>query len=398
MRRKIGIEAPGIFSARKDGLDYIVINYILALSQTFPQYSFFVFTRSGPDDPGLDDLHNVHLIFLPNWPFPVWEQLILPRAVKRHKVHLLHAMTGTAPLRSSVPVVLSVQDAAYLYRKAGAVNQSSTWYCPGPYRRWNSWRAVQKVNAIVASSHYDARVLEQALSREQGAVPVVHAAVNEQYRHVPDAGAIDEIRRQYLLHDHFVLSIASACSGKSMHMVLGAYYKCWQRKKGALPKLVVVNFSDRELIKWQRRTGADRRFTDHIILTGYLENQVLQVFMSCAYLFLNPFANKSGPVSVLEAMASRTPVITGNAPAITEVAGDAAIVVDPSDSEQMADAVTEVLGWEVAHYQSVVMHAWHRARMFSPERAAKELMEIYDRTQHWNEPTRQYEPGRRLKY
>ena len=109
---------------------------------------------------------------------------------------------------------------------------------------------------------------------------------------------------------------------------------------------------------------------------GYLSDELVALFYLKADVFVYPSYYEGFGLPVLEAMTLGTPVITSNTSSLPEVAGDAAILIDPNDFEQLADAIWQVVSDSQVR-QKMVQKGKERAKLFSWERTASETINAY---------------------
>ena len=115
-----------------------------------------------------------------------------------------------------------------------------------------------------------------------------------------------------------------------------------------------------------------------VVFTGYVVAGDLPALLSGARLFVFPSLYEGFGLPVLEAMACGTPVICSNASSLPEVAGDAALLVDPLDVEGLAAAMERVLGDDALRAE-LIERGFERARKFSWERCARETLDVLER-------------------
>ena len=108
----------------------------------------------------------------------------------------------------------------------------------------------------------------------------------------------------------------------------------------------------------------------------YLSDQLVALFYSRADVFVYPSHYEGFGLPVLEAMTLGTPVVTSNTSSIPEVAGDAAILIDPNDYIQLAEAILKVVSDRQLR-QELIKKGKERAKLFSWERTAKETLNVY---------------------
>ncbi|MEH2246190.1 glycosyltransferase family 4 protein [Nostoc sp.] len=108
----------------------------------------------------------------------------------------------------------------------------------------------------------------------------------------------------------------------------------------------------------------------------YLSDELVALFYSKADVFVYPSHYEGFGLPVLEAMTLGAPVVSANTSSIPEVTGDAAILIDPSDSVQLAEAILKVIS-DSQIRQELISKGRERAKLFSWERTAKETLKAY---------------------
>jgi glycosyltransferase involved in cell wall biosynthesis len=171
---------------------------------------------------------------------------------------------------------------------------------------------------------------------------VTPEGVAKDFRPVPDDEA-RSIAAGYGLPEGYLLSLGTREPGKNRETILWAMR--YLLDHGADPHLAVVGqagwgaAAEEELV---RNLGLE----DRVHFTGYVPQEHLPALYSAAAAFLFPSLYEGFGLPVLEAMACGTPVITSNVSSLPEVAGHAALLVDPRDARALADAVNLVLSDE----------------------------------------------------
>jgi len=120
----------------------------------------------------------------------------------------------------------------------------------------------------------------------------------------------------------------------------------------------------------------NNKWSDDIILTGYVSNQVLHALYGGADLFVFPSIFEGFGLPPLESMASGTPVIVSNRSALPEVIGRAGILIDPFDIDGITAAMASViLDKDIKNWY--IEAGRKRSSMFSWEDCAKTTLELY---------------------
>jgi len=122
----------------------------------------------------------------------------------------------------------------------------------------------------------------------------------------------------------------------------------------------------------------DRSDLKHeILFLGVVRDADLPMLYNCADMFVYPSLYEGFGLPPLEAMACGIPVIISNTSSLPEVIGNAGIMVDPGDVNSLSEAMYNVLEDKELRSQ-MSKNGLKRAKLFSWEKAAKEILEIYD--------------------
>jgi glycosyltransferase involved in cell wall biosynthesis len=371
---RIGIEAQRLFRSHKHGMDIVALELIKHLQQIDHENEYFIFVKADTDNKVLPSAPNFHVVEVPGSPYPYWEQVMLPRAAREAGVQLLHCTSNTAPLRAGVPLVLTLHDIIYLEPMD---LRRGSWYqrAGNLYRRWNVPRVVPHCQRILTVSAFEQARIVQRLPEAAGRVEVVYNSAGAQFRPVADASALAAARTKYKLPERFAFFLANTDPKKNLRGVLKAFAQLKQQGKLDL-KLVMLDYKEAALTAMLQEVGAPELRAD-IILCGYVPNQELPLIYNLAEVFLYPSLRESFGIPILEAMGCGVPVITSNTSSMPEVAGDAALFVDPFKSETIAAALLDLQN-DPAARAALVAKGHERVRQFSWLETARHVRRVYE--------------------
>lgn len=379
---RIGFEAQRLLRPHKHGMDIVALETLHALAE-HSEHELVVFTKPGPDSAATQPIGiisrpaeipastNVSVVELTG-PYPVWEQIALPNALGNQRLDVLHCTANTAPLRTSVPVVLTLHDIIFLEKAV----VGGTWYqrFGNVYRRWNVPRVVQRSARILTVSDFERQRIIEHLGVEPARVTTVHNAVSRQFRVITDAEQLTKIRIQYALPERFIFFLGNPDPKKNVPNVLRTLLLLKQRNELTMP-LVMANVTAAYVQGVLTQIGG-QALTNDIVLCGYIPNTVLPVVYNLATVFLCPSLRESFGLPILEAMACGTPVLTASTSAMPEVAGEAALLADPSSPEDMAHQLHRLLT-DTTLCTDLRQQGLARATLFSWQNTAKQLIQIY---------------------
>lgn len=303
----------------------------------------------------------------------LWQQLTLPGLLARHAVDVLHSTHHDLPLRvpERVRRVVTVHDVTFALMPRRYP----------PVRRWYmqliTSLACRLADAIIVPSHTVRRDLCKRLGVPDARVAVVYEAAGERFRPASDEAVAQTLRREGLAAHPYVLSVGSLEPGKNRSRLIAAIHAL--RLRGSPLRLVVVGqpaWSYETDFALVRRLGLQ----DRVRFLDYVPASDLPALYTGAAVVAFPSLYEGFGLPVLEAMACGAPVVTSSVSATAEMAGDAALLVDPRDTEAIADAIERVAS-DADLAADLRARGFRRAAEFSWERAARETLAVYERAQ-----------------
>ncbi len=371
---RIGIEAQRLFRRHKHGMDMVALELIRALSRLDDGNTYIAFVRPDQDNTCLDGFKNVQVVELSAPSYPIWEQIALPRAARIHAVDLLHSTANTAPLFSPVPLVVTLHDVIYLEpRTRSGTNPNGYQKMGNAYRRMIVPRISRQSERIITVSEYEKRRISEVLALPPEGISVIPNSPASHFHPVSDVER-RRARQQYKLPAAFLLFFGNTDPKKNMPGVLEAYGRAMDSDKLNLP-LVMVDVDPSHLRTYLRQLDRDH-LRSKIILPGYISNTDLPGIFSASTAFLYPSLRESFGIPILEAMATGTPVITSKTSSMPEVSGDAAWLVDPTDPDELADAII-TLAHDKEQRLRYIERGFKRVARYSWDRSAGQLSRLY---------------------
>ena len=183
-----------------------------------------------------------------------------------------------------------------------------------------------------------------------------------------------KIKQKYDLPDEYILYLGTLEPRKNISSLIKAFIKLKKEKKIS-EKLVIAGkkgwlFSEIfDLIK-------SLDLENEVILTDYVDESDKPAIYQNAKLFVFPSLYEGFGMPILEAMAAGIPVITSNTSAMPEVAGDAAILVNPLSIEEISEAMLEVMNNDKLSNE-LISKGFDQCKKFTWSNSANKLVEIY---------------------
>jgi glycosyltransferase involved in cell wall biosynthesis len=301
--------------------------------------------------------------------YSIAEQLALPIAVHRAGVTLFHAPHYVLPPLITCRSVVTIHDCIHLMFPQYLPNRLAY-----AYARTSIGLAARRATRVLTVSESSKRDILKYVDVAPEKIDVIYNAYDERFGVEPREEDVVRLRERYQLTDEFVLYAGNVRPHKNLERLIEAFNIV--RRRG-LDHLKLVLIGD-EISKYASLRRAVHRYQLHkyVRFLGYLPEETLAVMYRLAGVFVFPSLYEGFGLPPLEAMASGTPVVTSNVSSLPEVAGDAAVLVDPYDAGAIADGIYAVLTDEQLR-ATLRRKGVARAREFSWERSVRRVREIY---------------------
>ena len=203
------------------------------------------------------------------------------------------------------------------------------------------------------------------------------AAAPELFHPCDDDERIARARSKYGIPEgRYLLSLSTLEPRKNIEQVVRSFARLVQQERLADLNLVLVGGKGWLFEKiFETLSGYDA-LKERIVVTGFVEDEDLAPIYGGALAFVFPTFYEGFGLPALEAMQCGAPVITSNTSSLPEVVGDAAVMLDPADSDGLCEAVLRVYG-DAALRASMSRKSLERARLFSWEKCVAETVTAY---------------------
>ncbi len=374
---RIGIEGQRLFRKKKHGMDMVALELINNLQRIDHENEYFIYVAPDEDRECLHETDNFRIRILEGNFYPYWEQVVLPKAAKADRCELLHCTSNTAPLKTVMPLVVTVHDIIYMEKSILQILRGSgTPYQKfgNLYRRTVVPKVIKNSKVVITVSQFEKTRMADFFGMADGKLRAVYNGVSPHFRPVKDVQTLNEARKKYRLPERFFFHLGNTDPKKNTAGVIKAYAKFRQQTGLDIP-LVMLDFDRDELLSMAKASG-DSHIIDHIHLTGYVPNKELPAIYSLSEVFLYPSLRESFGIPILEAMACGVPVITSNTSSMPEVSGGAALLVDPFNPENITEAMIRLLNDNDLR-QGLIQKGFEQSAKFTWEAMARQVLEIY---------------------
>jgi glycosyltransferase involved in cell wall biosynthesis len=368
---RVAVDMRTVYSPRRRGTAKNLIDLYTTLAALKPAWQFLMLhQRDTADDPfALCPNVTRKRIDIAGDRFNLWENVRLPLAARALGADVLHCPANTAPAHALTPLVVTIHDLIPLEL---APNHPST-------SKWirRVRRASERAHCIITPSEYTRGLIVDKLGASVAKVTVNPWAPDKACRRVESPAALSSLRRKYGVPDgaRYVVAFGAQDPRKNTARIIDA----WLRLDSTVrrdARLVIVGLQSEALARCRAQIG-DAPDGSSCLLHGFADEEDISALLSGASALCYPSKSEGFGLPVLDAFACGTPVITSTTTSLPEVAGDAALLVDPEDVGAIANALADLL--TSAHTGPRLRAAGAaRLRLYSWERCARVAAETIE--------------------
>ncbi len=297
-----------------------------------------------------------------------WEQLIFPLELTRLRLDLLHSPDFIPPFAGRFKRVITVHDLNFLYYPQFLTVESRRYYND------QIQRAVETADHILADSYATRLDLIKLLNVPEDKISVVWLAPDEAYNPLPP-DRLAAARSRLQLPESYVLFAGTLEPRKNVAGLLRAYRSLLDQCNHPADLILAGSrgwmFDETQALINSLRLAGRVRWIDSP------DTADLSVLYNAATVLALPSHYEGFGLTVLEAMACGTPTIISDRGSLPEIAGDAALLVDPDDDGALTEMLRRVLSDQelraVLHNRGLA-----RAAQFSWERCTRETLAVYE--------------------
>ncbi len=368
---RIGLDARTLASPIRSGVEHYVTNLARALARIEAEAEIIAYLDQPISNPALvEELESGSLRAKVIPAKRGWLRAALPWRLWRDRIGIVHLPSTIVPPVLPCPAVVTVHDLAwarYPETYDAADLRMQTRAVP---------RSVRRAARVIAVSQNTARDVAETLRVRPDRITAIPLGVSPLFSPTgpplpPDAfpGA-DRARGGCILHS------GGLHPRKNVARLLEAYAEL--RRRTAAPPLLITGDTSSTAAQESTAQAGAMGFGEDVVFCGTIEESALSALYRSARVAVYPSLYEGFGLPILEAMASGVPVVTSNRASMAEVAGDAALLINPEDVGALASALERALT-DDALRGDLRARGLARARLFTWEETARATLSVYER-------------------
>ena len=368
---KIGFDAKRAFFNRS-GLGNYSRNLLRALSLYYPDNQYLLYAAS--KNTSLFNLTDQNFIikepsgFLNKRLKSYWRSFSLTKQVKRDELNLFHGLSHELPYnihKSGIKTVVTIHDLIFLR-------------FPGLYKTFDRRIYLKKfkyackiADLIIAVSKQTANDIQEFFGIDKSGIEVIYQGCNPVFSKEFDDSEKEGIRIKYGFPESYILYVGSIEERKNLLSLI----KAINIGKIKLP-LVVIGGKTKYFKRIKK--FIDQNKIEEIYFLETILNEDLPAIYQLAEVFIYPSVFEGFGIPIIEALYSKTPVITSKNGCFPEAGGPSSVYVDPNNIEEMAEAIKKVIE-DSELRQRMIKNGFEYAQNFNDDKVAKNIINSYQK-------------------
>lgn len=270
--------------------------------------------------------------------------------------------------RESVKTIITIHDMVYKYFPETIGGENLKYFTK------QLPKIAKKADMLIADSESTKRDIIKYLDVSEEKIRVIYLGVDSMFKPLTDMGTLTSVRKCYNLPEKFILFLGTIEPRKNIQGLISAYIKLCDEKNFSHDLVLAGDISrGKNCLKNLKK---DSRLIEKIHFIGYVDERNLPGLFNLADIFVYPSFYEGFGLPVLEAMACGVPVVTSNTSSLPEVAGNAAVLIDPHSIDDLAEGIRCVLSDNELR-QSLIKRGLERAKLFTWEKCARDTMQVF---------------------
>ena len=356
------------FDQHEGGVKVYTREVVRALVEQNRQHEILLLFRNPIRLGTYKNVPGVQEVLLEGGPILYWDQIKVPRAVRKYGIDVLFNPKYSIPLHAKC--------------KTAWVCHGMDWYAM-PHgsafmdrmsHRFLVPRYATKADGLIAVSDITREHLRQYLNVPPERIHTIYSGLSDVFRARVPPERLEEARRRFSLPPRFLMYCGAVYPPKNFTRMIQAYAKVGPKQ--GVP-LVIVGGGNRYLSEHELDEPKRQHIAEWVRWPGWIANEDLPAVYQLSAGLLLPSLYESVGMPVMEAMASGCPVLTADRFGTKEIAGDAAVLVNPESVDDIAAGIDQLLNNHERRAANIAA-GLERSRRFTWTHTARELLRVLE--------------------
>ncbi|MBX2905026.1 MAG: glycosyltransferase family 4 protein [Taibaiella sp.] len=364
---RIAVNTRLLLKGKLEGIGWFTYQTLERIVRQHPEHEFFFFFDRPYDEQFIFAPNVTPVVVHPQARHPIlfylWFEWSVPAMLRKHKIDLFLSPDGYMSLSTKVPTCLVIHDLAFEHYPEHYVLSHKLYW------RHYSPLFARKAKRIATVSTFSKDDIHRHYGVSKDVIDVVYNGAHDEYKPL-DAAEREQIKQKYADGCEYFVFAGALHPRKNIVNLLKAFIAFKKRQKTNM-KLVIVG-----RLAWKYEEVEEMQLTmpfkDEVKWVGYMNVDELSKVIGAAYALVYASLFEGFGIPILEALQCNVPAIVSNTSSMPEVAGEAALLVDPTDPEDIA-AKMHILYKDESLRSRLVANASEQVKKFDWQGAADRL-------------------------
>lgn len=303
----------------------------------------------------------------------VYEQLLLPVLLWRWGIDVLLSPADLTPLLAPCPSVLAIRNPNPYF---AAPDLDRTAYRRFKFRvqRYLTWLSARKADEVFFVSAFSRDISTSALSLDPSTAHVIHHGIDPGLFEDPPLPDDSGLRRTVEDAEPYLLTVSTINEHKNYKTLIKGYATLPEAIRSKYSLLIAGRNSAPEYFEKLQSMCDDREIADQVTFLGEVDYDYVPYLYDRATLYVLPSKLETFGHTLVEAMASGTPIVAADATCIPEITDDAAVLFEPDDPADLARSIENALEDDL--HAAMIDRGRERVTDFSWDRTVARTKEI----------------------
>ncbi len=377
---KIGIDIRTLMDIEYSGIPEYTLNLINTILRLDKKNEYKLFYNSGKDISNrMPKFENENAeIIKTNYPNKLFNN-IMQRILCRPNIDQLLGVDqffmpniGFISLSKKCKKIITIHDLSFLRFPEFFSLKRNLWH-----KIINVKKIINEFDKIIAVSENTKNDLIDLCDVDPKKIKAIHHGVGGEYRVIESNNQkLSEVKNKYFLPNNFILYLGTLEPRKNVEGIIQAYCRLREENRNLENFKLVIAGGRGWKYKNIFQIWNKAKYKNDIIFLGYVDGADKACLYNSASLFVYPSFYEGFGLQLLEAMACGVPVVCGFSSSLPEIAGGAAVMVDPYNIVHIADAMKQILTDDELK-NDLIKKGLAQAKRFSWEKTAKEYLELF---------------------
>jgi len=364
---KIAVNTRLLLKGKMEGIGWVSFEVLKRMTRNHPEHQFyFIFDREPHPDFLFDD-NVIPVVAFPQARHPflyyIWFEFAIPRILKRIGADLFFSPDGYLSLRANITSINVFHDLNVEHRPMDVPFWERKFY------KYFFPKYANKATKIIAVSEFTKSDVIQRYNVDESKIGIAYNGANEAFKAIDDIEK-KKVRKEYTNGKEYFVFVGAFNPRKNLVNLFKAF-DLFKKQDDKHIKLLVVG----EKMYWTKEIQevySGMEFKQDVIFTGRLSMDLLIKVLGSALALTYVSYLEGFGIPIIEAFRAEIPVITSNVTSMPEVAGDAALLIDPYNITSISEAMINISEDENLR-KELVEKGKRRAEIFTWDKSAEKM-------------------------